>query len=297
MNSSATLNPTAGTDSPAMDCVHRTCPICGMDNATQQASPFSQEPWLLKSCASCSFLYLENAPVYERLASEFAWEKTSEQVTEKRGESTAAKVTTELKETRKKIQSKRNKVRDLILKHMPHSENEPSILLDVGCAKGSMLQAITWVLQEKNYEMTPIGIEISEDLHAISDKKMRKLGGEVIFADALSGLESLQPNSINAAIMHSYLEHEINPNEVLAATQSALKSKGVVVIKVPNFSTLNRVVTGKKWCGFRYPDHVNYFTPESLEKIAHKAGLKVLQMNWLDHHPVSDNMYAVLQKA
>ena len=28
----------------------------------------------------------------------------------------------------------------------------------------------------------------------------------------------------------------------------------------------------KRWCGFRYPDHLNYFTPKTLAAMAGEAG-------------------------
>ena len=69
-----------------------------------------------------------------------------------------------------------------------------------------------------------------------------------------------------------------------------------MIVKAPNFASWNWVVRGKKWCGFRYPDHVNYFTPQTLTLLASEGGFAVARQNVLDKFPLSDNMYAVLQK-
>jgi len=65
------------------------------------------------------------------------------------------------------------------------------------------------------------------------------------------------------------------------------------VIKVPNYACVNRMMMGANWCGFRFPDHVNYFTPQSLSKMASLAGFKTVQ-RFSDKLPTSDNMWAVL---
>ena len=67
-------------------------------------------------------------------------------------------------------------------------------------------------------------------------------------------------------------------------------------VKVPNYACFNRTVRGDRWCGFRWPDHVNYFTPRTLREMVESAGLRIARMNFFDRHPFSDNMYAVLEK-
>ena len=56
--------------------VHRPCPSCGEDNAAAPVTPFGNVQWPIKACRGCGFVYLETAPVYERLVDEFAWEAT-----------------------------------------------------------------------------------------------------------------------------------------------------------------------------------------------------------------------------
>lgn len=97
-------------------------------------------------------------------------------------------------------------------------------------------------------------------------------------------------------VMASYLEHESQPLAVLESSRASLRPGGAVLVKVPNFASVNRMLRGAGWCGFRWPDHVNYFTPKTLKAMAHKAGLKVLRMTALDRTPFSDTMYAVLQR-
>ena len=52
---------------------------------------------------------------------------------------------------------------------------------------------------------------------------------------------------------------------------------------------------GRRWCGFRYPDHLNYFSPNTLRAMANKAGFET-SFGLTGCLPTSDNMWAVLTK-
>jgi hypothetical protein len=83
---------------------------------------------------------------------------------------------------------------------------------------------------------------------------------------------------------------------LLRKLHRVLSQDGLVVLKVPNFACVNRLLRGGRWCGFRYPDHVNYFTPTTLRRLALESGFEVSQ-GFLDCLPTSDTMYAVLRKS
>ena len=105
-----------------------------------------------------------------------------------------------------------------------------------------------------------------------------------------------QDSFFDVVVLSSFLEHEINPLSLLKNTFIKLKDKGNVIIKVPNFDSWNRHLRKEKWCGFRHPDHVNYFTPKTLKDISLRSGFKKFSMGFLDRQPLSDSMYAVLEK-
>jgi hypothetical protein len=86
------------------------------------------------------------------------------------------------------------------------------------------------------------------------------------------------------------------PLPVLQELARTLAPRGVVVIKVPNYGSLNRRVMGSRWCGFRFPDHLNYFTPKSLRSMIADAGLKVQKFGLMDHLPTGDNMWMIAAK-
>ena len=138
--------------------------------------------------------------------------------------------------------------------------------------------------------VVPCGIEVSEQLASLSADRAAELGGKVISANALDGSSELNPDSIHVVVMSSFLEHECRPLSLLKQLHPVLKSKGVIILKVPNFACWNRIIRGRKWCGFRYPDHVNYFTLRTLRRLAQEAAFTISRQNYLDKFPLSDNI-------
>ena len=67
-------------------------------------------------------------------------------------------------------------------------------------------------------------------------------------------------------------------------------------MKLPNFSSWLRVARGAAWSGYRFPDHVNYFTPASLARLLMETGFKVVRFGIPDRLPTSDSMWCVARK-
>ena len=145
--------------------------------------------------------------------------------------------------------------------------------------------------------LEPVGIEISTQLAARADRRLRMYGGRCIHAAGIEGLRELARNSVRLVILSCVLEHELDPVPLLAACRERLSHDGVVVIKVPNYACLARRLRGRRWCGYRWPDHVNYFTPQSLAAMADRAGLRVARMGLRDRSPLSDSLYAILARS
>ena len=97
-------------------------------------------------------------------------------------------------------------------------------------------------------------------------------GGCVVNAPTIEGLRRFGDGFFVAASLRGYLEHEAEPLPVLKYLQRVLAPRAVAVVKVPNYASINRRLMAKRWCGFRYPDHLNYFTPKTLTAMAGEAG-------------------------
>ncbi|NQT41214.1 MAG: class I SAM-dependent methyltransferase [Planctomycetes bacterium] len=269
-----------------MSELFRCCPNCGRDNSDQLQSPFSQADWHLKNCASCRLLYLENVLAYEELEENYAWTKTSEH--EKRKRAARRRFTGWI----------RQKLKLARLRWLPHPKGKNLLrrfvgqgkVLDIGCGSGHSLRQL-------DDAFIPYGIEIDKGAAEIANAYATERGGRVYQVDALAGLHSIESDQFDGVLMISYLEHEINPLEVLRAMGRVLRPAGAVIIKVPNFGCWNRYLQGSEWPGFRLPDHVNYFTAKTLRQIVTRADLCVAKFNLLDRLPTSDSLWIVARKA
>lgn len=260
-----------------LDAAPRPCPCC---NATD-ADPWEQyspRDWQIVRCTTCGMTYLRNPVAYEALEDDFAWEKTYEAKKETSKGSTS--LSPGIRALRKKLglthRDKHDKYRLWF--------NDGHVL-DIGCGLGARIQP----------PMTPYGIELSKALHAQADAFMRSHGG---FCQQGAGAEAIwefDAGLFDGIVMNSYLEHETEAMTVLKGAHRALKDSGAVYIRVPNFGSLNRRVIGPKWCGFRYPDHVNYFTLATLTDICRRAGFSTELVNKLAL-PVDDNITVLLRK-
>lgn len=280
--------------------VARVCPMLEAEHPGKPLS-YAPAPWKLVQCEQTGFVYLQNPPRYEHLAEDFAWEATyaKESDSRQQAEPTRYAISQRIKQFRRSAM-KRDKVMRLatqFLLQRASSHDNALAVLDVGCADGNLLERLIPTLpSETAKRVKPYGIEISNQLAASAGERLRKLGGDCIHASAVDGLAGCAENMFDLIVLSSFLEHEINPLPLLRSCYDSLKPGGFVIIKVPNYSSLNRHLRGARWCGFRWPDHVNYFTPASLSAMAQKSGLTLARMTLADRQPLSDSMYCVLTR-
>ena len=104
------------------------------------------------------------------------------------------------------------------------------------------------------------------------------------------------PEFFTGVIMSSFLEHEPNLVGTLLAARQIMRPGARLIVKVPNYASWNRALRGAKWCGFRFPDHVNYFTPDVLRTVVARTGFRILRFGLLEHFPTSDNMWLLAER-
>jgi SAM-dependent methyltransferase len=262
--------------------VARSCPLCGGEDPAPRPG-YGDGIWRLCECRACGFAYLDRAPDYAALFSAMAWEKTTIAEVERRAQlRPASHRLSKLTRARMRLLP-RKKMPDLVAR-----QAAPGNVVDLGCGTGTQLDGLADAY-------IPYGIEISSEAAAAAERRFFARGGHAVNAPSLEGLKSFAAGFFTAATLRSYLEHELHPRAVLTELHRTLAPGGVALIKVPNYASLNRRVTGRKWCGFRYPDHLNYFTPASLTRMAAECGYRA-RFGPTDRLPTSDNMYAVLAK-
>lgn len=237
---------------------------------------YSRDEWNVVSCGSCAMIYLQNPPEYEALEEDFTWEKTYVQERTKRCGP---------------IKRMAQAVRLMNYRLRP-DENTRYLrllgagkILDVGCG-----DVVRW-----KEPFIPFGIEISKALASRADEKMRTLGDECRQGAGAPTIWGFPENHFVRIMMNSYLEHEVDVDQILRGALRCLKPGSKAFIRVPNFNSLNRKWSKGNWPGMRHPDHVNYFTVETLKSVAKNAGFNFELTNkhkiWVD-----DNIQALFTK-
>ncbi|MBX9758522.1 MAG: class I SAM-dependent methyltransferase [Beijerinckiaceae bacterium] len=264
----------------------RACPACDSERATTR---HQQREWRIVACDDCAFVYLPVAAAPDYFTQgPGAWESSLHENHARKLAS--APISTKLSlATRFRTKFRKKTPAQYIAAHARGRSDEKLAVLDIGCGSGDYLASL-----DKRF--VPHGIELSKALADRAQSTFGARGGRVVNATAVEALPQFTAGSIDAIVMRSYLEHEPEARKVLEGSHAALRDDGMIVIKVPNYGSLNRVIAGDSWCGFRFPEHVNYFTPGSLAKMAESAGFTCTQ-GIFDRLPTSDNMWAVLRKA
>lgn len=256
------------------DTIDRACEICGSPHAELLHVSVH---WPIVQCNQCSFVYLQKVPTYAALAADFPWEATFASEKQRR-----AKLRFGWLDAATRWRTYPGQVLD---RHRSrHVLGLTGNVLDVGCGGACRVPA----------GPTPFGIEISAALASQAARAFATRGGSVVHASAVEGIDTFADAFFSAILMRSYLEHEAQPRLALQKALCKLAPAGKVFVRVPDYGSINRRVSGKRWCGFRFPDHVNYFTGRSLRRLAEDTGFTYRRINWLS--PFDDNIIAILTR-
>jgi SAM-dependent methyltransferase len=141
-------------------------------------------------------------------------------------------------------------------------------LLDLGCAYGFFLQEA-----KRFYDVG--GIEIAEDAAAYCRQQgLRVLTGVADEANLA------QFGMVDVIVLLDVIEHLPSPQETLALCARHLNPGGVIVITTGDFAAPYARLAGTRWRLMTPPQHLWYFTRESVERMALPLGLR---MEAFDH--------------
>lgn len=142
----------------------------------------------------------------------------------------------------------------------------PGRLLDVGCSTGAFLHRAKLAFPEL-YQ--PTGIEVS----GAAIEYARGQGLEIIDNSLL--LHDFAGQTFEGITFWAVLEHLVEPLTYLKRAFELLTANGSCVVLVPNIGSLAVRVLGAK---YRYilPQHVNYFSRQTLRSLLERAGLEVV---------------------
>lgn len=136
-------------------------------------------------------------------------------------------------------------------------------LLDVGCAKGDFLS----LAKESGYDVA--GVELSE-FAAKSCIENYSIPVEI------STLEeaNFEEEQFDVITLWDVIEHLPDPESTIKAANRFLKPGGYLFVSTGDISSLYARVLGKRWHLMTPPEHLFFFTPDSMKALLAENGFQ-----------------------
>jgi len=217
--------------------VHRVCPLCAQDNARALMRKGALQ---LVQCGNCSMIYAN--PVAAALASGQFYDRLS----------------VPFYLSPDKLDSDYAPVRFERELRLFRSYCRTGAVLDVGCSTGAFLFQLKTRFPG-DYAVT--GTDVAGAALDYAEGRGLEVIRQSFFDSDFGGRQ------FDAATFWAVIEHLIEPRRFLGKAAALLKPGGHCFILVPNMNSLAVRLLGVK---YRYimPDHVNYFTAETLQQLA-----------------------------
>ncbi len=159
--------------------------------------------------------------------------------------------------------------------------------VEIGCGDGSFLK------HAARHASRVVGIEPSRRFA----EEAKRAGFEVIVG-YVGSRQALTPEKFDGFASRQVFEHLPDPADVLRGIRLMLRPGAVGLIEVPNGQ---RSLRRRRFYDF-FPDHVNYYSVNSLVALASATGFSVVECGeafggdylelWLRHEPAQDAWFA-----
>ncbi len=137
--------------------------------------------------------------------------------------------------------------------------------LDVGCANGVFVASAAGVGADA------YGIELSE---VAVDQAVEN--GLQVRRARIEDLPSSERYSCITAF--DVIEHVLDPFGFLEAISARLQPGGICVLSLPDLSSVYAKVMGKNWWFYIPEEHLHYFHPKNIQRLADRVGLEPIHI-------------------
>lgn len=244
------------------------CPVCNSDNSSQLLVKWGGR---YDECKVCSHVFLKNPLKHEILTALY---KSS--------------IVDQLnREVQKHSFNERywfavyKKYMDLIAEQFINHRK----LIDVGCGTGRFLRFC-----KENYDFELSALDVFNELVESVASAVSK--DNIFLVDSFEGTDIKQ--KFNVITLWGVLEHCRSPHDVLTKCHDYLEESGLLLILIPNIHSRARKLLGVYTPTLSPREHINFFTPQSMEEVALKNGFNIEY--FFQELPVIDLMWQFLDE-
>jgi len=239
--------------------IHYThCPVCGTADIKNALSAkdytISGETFAIAECNGCLLRFTQDVPEAASISPYYKSENYISHTNTSKG-----LVNRLYQSVRKKTLRQKRK---LISKATGIQKGS---LLDVGSGTGSFVNE----MKQADWQVT--GLEPDADARAVGKQLYN-----IDLAD-VSQLYQLHSSSYDAITMWHVLEHVHDLQGYVAQLKLLLKENGKLFIAVPNYTSKDAAIYKEHWAAYDVPRHLYHFSPQSMQVLMEKHGLKILQ--------------------
>lgn len=232
------------------------CPVCNSINYSLflvcKDNTVSRETFDIVQCVSCGFKFTNPRPEENKTGKYYKSEEYVSHSNTKKGFVNSVYQIVRKYTLLKKLQ-------------LISSYYKTGKILDIGSGTGEFLK----LFKDANWET--LGIEPSPDA--------RKMAVENYNLDIKEEAEinNLETESFDVITMWHVLEHVPKLNERIEDLKRLIKPNGIIIIAVPNCTSLDAKIYKKNWAAYDVPRHLYHFSPKDIDTIFKNHGLKVFR--------------------
>lgn len=233
------------------------CPVCKHQHFTKalvcKDFTVSKEDFELVDCQKCGFRFTNPRPEADKIGRYYQSEEYISHSDTNKG--LISKVYRSVRQIT--LRSKLKLVTEI-------NGGKTGSLLDIGCGTGYFLQTC----QQAGWKIS--GVEPDAGARALAQQQTNS----TIESDFLAANYN---EKFDVITLWHVLEHIHRLDENIAKLKTLIGTTGKLVIAVPNHASGDAQHYQEYWAAYDVPRHLYHFTPQTMQTLAEKNGMKILR--------------------